>query len=358
MHKPNVLLIQEDLKNYRAPIYELINQKVNLTVAYTLSNEIKESTYRIINFPYRKVGPFIIHKQVNKLLNQFDVVILLPHLKFLWLDHVVFTKRSYKVVTWSIGVHVSYDRPYNLNNPPSFKDKIFESIQDHADACIFYMPEPIKYWRKYKNIDTKKYFVAHNTVKIEPFTELPPYKEKDSFLFIGTLYAQKGIGELIDAYSKVKKNHASMPKLYIIGKGPEKDAITSKIKKLGLENNIILCGPIYDEKILKDYFFKSILCISPKQAGLSVLKSLGYGVPFITHSDAITGGERTNIINGVNGLLYDSSEELETILKDAVENPTKYEKMSEQARSYYLNNASPENMAQGVLNAIKYALNH
>lgn len=358
MTKPKVLLIQEDVKNYRAPIYELINKEVELTVACTLKNEIKESSYKIIQFPYYKVGPAIIHKGVSKLLNQFDAVILLPHLKFIWLDHIVFTKHKYKVLTWSIGKHVSYNRPYNLSSPPSMMDKIFECIQDHADACIFYMPEPIAYWKKYKNIDTNKYFVAHNTVRVESFDTLPPFSERDSFLFIGTLYAQKGIGELIQAYSKAKPEVEHLPILNIIGKGPEKESIENLIHALGLEKDIILCGPIYDEKILKDYFFKSILCISPKQAGLSVLKSFGYGVPFVTHTDAITGGEKTNIKNGVNGLFYNSEQELVEILVDATNNSSKYEKMSDNARNYYLEEASPENMAKGVLDAINYALNY
>lgn len=358
MTKPKVLLIQEIVMNYRAPIYELINKKVDLTVAYTTINGIKDSTYPIIPFPYVKIGPAIIHKGVSKLLNQFDVVILQPHLKFVWLNHIAYTKHRYKLVTWDIGVHVSYNRQYDLSKPPSLIDKIFQNIQDHANACIFYMPEPVAYWKKYGNIDTNKYFVAFNTVKIESFDSLPAFSEKDSFLFVGTLYAQKGLDELIKAYAQAKAKAGNLPRLNIIGKGPEKDSIEHQIKELGLEKDIFLCGAIYDEKVLKEYFFKSILCISPKQAGLSVLKSFGYGVPFVTHTNAITGGEKTNIKNGKNGLFYDTEDELVEILVDAAEHPSKYEAMSKYARNYYLNEASPEKMAKGVLDAIEYAIKH
>lgn len=358
MSKPKVLLIQEVVMEYRTPIYELINNEVELTVAYTTENRITKSSFQIIRLPYIKIGSAIIHRKVSKLLNQFDVVILMPHLKFVWLNHIVFVKTRYKIVTWDIGVHVTYDRRYDLSKSPSFLDRIFENIQDHADACIFYMPEPIAYWKKYKNIDTNKYFVAHNTVKIESFQTLPSFDERNSFLFIGTLYAQKGIGELIEAYAKAKAKVSNMPILNIIGKGPEKDYIENKIKALGLGGQVILCGSIYDEKLLKDYFFKSILCISPNQAGLSVLKSFGYGVPFVTHTDAITGGERLNIVNGENGIFYDTMEELVDILTDAAENPSRFEKMSENARAYYVNHAQPEKMARGVLDAINYSLNH
>ena len=48
MNKIKVLLIQEDLKNYRDPIYKLINEQVDLTVAYTIKDEVKKSSYNII----------------------------------------------------------------------------------------------------------------------------------------------------------------------------------------------------------------------------------------------------------------------------------------------------------------------
>lgn len=48
MKKPKVLLIQEDLKNYRDPIYSLINEKVDLTVGYTTSTDYQSTSYPII----------------------------------------------------------------------------------------------------------------------------------------------------------------------------------------------------------------------------------------------------------------------------------------------------------------------
>ena len=47
MKKVKVLLIQESVMTYRAPIYELINKEVDLEVGYTIKNEIEESSYPI-----------------------------------------------------------------------------------------------------------------------------------------------------------------------------------------------------------------------------------------------------------------------------------------------------------------------
>lgn len=355
MKKIKVLLIQEDLKNYRDPIYALINKHVDLTVGYTISAEYTESSYPIIRLPYKLIGKVIWHKGLRKIINQYDVVVFVPHFRMVRVALLPFVPHKPKLITWSLGVHASYTRPYDLSQKPSFADKMFEAIQDHSDACVFYMHEPIDYWKKYRRIEEKKYFVAHNTVAVAPFDETEKVV-RNIILFVGTLYKQKGIGELLECYSKAKKRVGSLPKIKIVGKGPERKEIEAQIHNLNLEEDVELTGAIYEEEKLKDFFIKSIICISPKQAGLSVLKSIGYGVPFITRTNAITGGEKTNIIPGKTGLFYDTEEELVDILCKTISEPQVFSDMSETARKYYLTEASPERMAQGVLDAINFVL--
>ncbi len=123
-----------------------------------------------------------------------------------------------------------------------------------------------------------------------------------------------------------------------------------------MEDDVVLEGAIFDENILKDIFSEAILCISPKQVGLTVLKSFGYGVPFVTRRDAITGGEKSDIKDGVNGYFYDTEEELINIIVRTKTHPEEFMIMSDAARNHYLTEASPEAMAQGVIDAIMFVL--
>ena len=356
MEKIKVLYIQGVLTSYNDPIHELINEQVDLTLAYLEKSEVDNPNYEVFQFPHWKVGPFFIHKRLYKIINRYDVVIISPHLRFLRILLLPFFPHKPKIVSWSIGLHVSYNKKYDLTKAPDFKDRLFQLVQNHCDACIFYMPQPIEYWKKYGKIDEKKYFVAHNTVKVAEFEKLLPIEKRDKYLFVGTLYSQKGLGELIEAYAMAKKRNRLIPKLYIVGKGPERDLIQASIKEKGLEDSIVMIGAIYEEEKLKDYFLTSLLCISPKQAGLSVQKSLGYGVPFVTRPDAITGGERLDIKDKENGFFYQTTEGLAEILVKTAQEPGFIEQMSNNARQYYLTKASPEEMAKGALDAINYAL--
>ena len=146
--------------------------------------------------------------------------------------------------------------------------------------------------------------------------------------------------------------------LHIIGDGAEKNEIERMIHERNLDNRVILHGAIYDENELSEYFSKSLLCISPYQAGLSVPKSMGYGVTFVTRKDAITGGELYHITNGVNGILYEHDSSLPALLEDAIMNKDKYIQIGNNACDYYNNNATIEIMVRNIQDALEYALKH
>ncbi len=354
MNNPKILFIHDTLSSYNDEIYAMMNMKANITHAYVDKNELSHTSYKAFLFPHWRIGPFIIHRHFRKIINQYDIVIINAHLRSLRIVILPFMPHKPKLISWSIGLHVTYKKKYDLEKKPDLADRVFQSIQNHCDACIFYMPQPIEYWKKYSNIDERKYFVAHNTVKVADFDELPPIYKRDKYLFVGTLYQAKGLGELIEAYAQAKQRQNEIPKLYIVGKGPEEALIRSIIKEKELEDDVVLTGAIYDEKVLKNYFLTALVCISPKQAGLSVQKSLGYGVPFVTRTDAITGGERLDVIDKENGFYYKTVEELADIIVDVAENPVMIDKMSRNARAYYLNYASPEKMVEGAMAAINY----
>lgn len=85
---------------------------------------------------------------------------------------------------------------------------------------------------------------------------------------------------------------------------------------------------------------------------------MGYGVPYITSKDAYTGGERFNIHNNIDGILMNDLSELTSIVKDISDNPNKYIEMGAKAKSYYNANRTPQHMADGLWNAVCYALIH
>ncbi len=347
-----VLILYNQLFHYRIPIFKIIAEKVELTVAYSIGVESKNDLNFNTHFlPIYKFGRFVIHKNnIHKLCNNFNIVIAYGDIGWLSLSTLAFRKkRRYKVILWSPGVSASYNKKFDTVTK---WDTVRDFFYKRADALIFYTDYPIN---KYKNrgFDSEKLFVAINTVEVYN-NKLNNKIKKDSLLFIGSLYSQKGILTLLENYkSAFEINHDILP-LNIVGGGTELEKVKTWIIENDFSKKIFLVGPIYDIEEKSLYFKKAVACISPTQAGLSVLESFGYGVPFITMNDSITGGERLNILDGFNGILLNKLSEIKKVIIDISNDRDKYIKMGENAKNYYNNRTKPVDMAKGLLDAIEF----
>lgn len=350
-----VLLIQNYIAHYNLPIYNLLgsNSNIDLTIAHFGKPAADVSlVYKEVLLTIRKKGPFIlINENIYSLCNSFDVVIAMGDIHFL--DLMMLgkkRKRKFKLIYWGIGVSASYDNKFDADRKWDFVRYFF---MHGADALLFYSSYPVEKYSKH-GFNRKKLFVANNTVKVTRSSNV--VKTGESILFVGTLYKEKGIYELLEAYLKASSVDENLPILNIVGNGEEYSNIEKWIVTNNLSQKIKLLGAIYDDATLEQLFMKAIVSVSPNQAGLSVLKSMGYGLPFITRFDSITGGERFNIINGVTGTIYNNPEELVDILCSMNQQKEKYKIMGENASDFYNNFRLPEHMVQGFIDAIFYVL--
>lgn len=348
-----VLQIEPSIMQYRVPVFNLISKEYDYTVAYIENDKsTSKCLFKKMYLETSKIGPFtFLTKKSRKLLNDYDVVITSQNFRFLDSILIGLFRTKFKTIGWNIGIRASYTKNYNALRKHTFLDWLYGYLMFKFDALIFYMVESKKFWhgKKLNNV-----FVAPNTTEVAPIEFVPELKK--DFLFVGTLYKSKGLDRLINSYKKVADRLSTIPMLHIVGGGAERNLIENMVEELGLAEKVCFHGPIYDEAILAKRFQCALLCISPNQAGLSVPKSMGYGVTFITRKDSITGGEIYHITNNVNGVLYSYDEDLAEIMYDAVSNPTKYIEMGKEARSYYENYATPEIMAQGAINAINFVM--
>jgi glycosyltransferase involved in cell wall biosynthesis len=353
--KRKVLILYNRLFHYRIPIFNIIGDHYDLTVAYTYGPDTTEkTTFSKVLLPAYSVKRFVIQKNnIYRLCLNFDVVVVFGDIS--WLKYstlVFFKKRPFKLIFWSPGVSASYEKKYDaVSRWDSARDFFYRK----ADALIFYTIYPIK---KYLNrgFSKEKLFVAPNTVEVFDTTDVSVVK--DSILFIGTLYFEKGILVLLENYQRAYLENHDLLCLNIVGGGEELQRIKQWVAENQLEHKILVQGPVYDVKEKSVFFKRAFACISPIQAGLSVLESMGYGVPFITMNDAITGGERLNIEQDVTGILMNKTYELKDIILDIQNDKPRYIQMGKNAKIYYEKSHTPQHMANGVIDAIEFVSNH
>lgn len=352
MNKKRLLILQSEISSYNVSTYNVIAESFDLTVGYlTKDKSSQQCKFNKKMFSSFRVGPFTFVRGIRKYSKAFDVVCIIPNLRIPSYCIIPMLHHDYKVVSWSIGFRCSYDHPYITDRKHVMLDRLFQLILEKCDANIFYMEKSKDFWLN-TSLRKDNIFVAPNTTDVVS-TNFNPENKKD-FLFVGTLYKGKGLDILFDCYNKFKQETNSKIRLIIVGGGEMEEELKAYAVVNQMTDDIIFTGPVYNEETLSKFFLSSILCFSPTQAGLSVPKSMGYGVPFVTRKDAITGGEIYHISNGVNGIMYSKDVELVDIMKDAVQNREKYLEMGRKAKEYYNSCATIKHMAKGAMDAFNY----
>lgn len=350
--KPKVLILYNKIFHYRVPIWNILAERCDLTVTYSFGDipEDMGIQFKVMFLPIKKVGPFWWHKDnIRKLSSQYDAVIAYGNISWLKFAFLPWFNRT-PVIYHTLGVSAAYDKGFDEHHE---WDKIRAFFYNKANALAFYTQYPINKYAK-MGIKREKMFEAANTVAVEPVGE---EVNKDSIIVIGTLYRAKGLQLLLDAYKELKDT-CRLPLLNIIGKGPDYDSIKEWIEEQGMQDKIILRGAIFDITEKAKYFARALACVSPKQAGLTVLESMGYGVPFVTTRNTITGGELFNVHNGEDGVVLDDESQLTSTIRDIAENPDKYVLMGRKAQKFYNENRTPRHMADGLWDSVQYAMNH
>ena len=145
-------------------------------------------------------------------------------------------------------------------------------------------------------IDSKKIKVINNFINLEEYDL--NVEDKGYALYCGRLSKEKGILNLVEAFSKIKNEQ-----LYIVGTGPEEENIKKIIKQNNLKN-IRMLGYLNKEK-LKDVLRNSSFVVLPsiwyENCPYSIIEAQAIGKAVVCSK---IGGIPELIDDGKDGLLY------------------------------------------------------
>ena len=192
---------------------------------------------------------------------------------------------------------------------------------------------------------------------IHNFIELDKYNleiQDDGYgLYIGRLSKEKGIFNLIEAFSNIKNQ-----RLYIVGEGPERKRIESIITEKGMNDKIILVGYINQEEV-KEYLRKARFVVVPsiwyENCPYSVMEALAIGKPVI---GADIAGIPELVKDKVNGFLYkyDSILDLKAKMEIMYENPELAKKYGKKGKEMAVENYGKEKYYNEIIEIYKKLL--
>ena len=341
-----LIFIQNTILHYRKAFYNSLAEKYDVTVIHsgTCSVEPSDKYYEII-LPASKVGPFYLQKHLTETVKNIDPDYVVAMFDIRWLNTFRLLKKAtvkYKFLWWGLDTG---------NNKLATKVKVL----------IARLGYPIVFYNEYNknkmallNLGSSPLFVANNTFDVgkRKRSYLNPVKNK--ILFVGSFDQRKRNDLLIIAFSEIVTQIPKSIDLVFIGDGVEKLNSELLTEELSLTDRVKFEGRIDDPVKLSTYYDEAIVSVSYGQAGLSVLQSLGFGVPYITKVNAISGGEISNIMHEKTGYFCDDNiESLKKYILKLILNIDLARELGENSYEYYTKYCTVDNMANGFDIALK-----
>ncbi len=154
-------------------------------------------------------------------------------------------------------------------------------------------------------------------------------KDMPVFLFVGRINALKNIYFIVEALSKLKDRNF---KMMFVGDGQDMDELKKRIKKFGLQDNIIMTGKVMDRELLKAIYFRAKLFLFPSMydaSSLVQIEAASQKTPTIFLDGSATSATVTNNVNGF--IAEGTPEKFAEKIQEILDNPKLYNTVQEGA---------------------------
>lgn len=212
-----------------------------------------------------------------------------------------------------------------------------------------------------EGIDPRKLFVARNTLDTERIFALShPWGDARRFriIVIGRLLKVKKVDVVLRAFAVCRQRLPAHVLLTVIGEGPERARLEAFATELAIAGHVEFAGGQYDEAIIARYFNEAWCSVSAGGVGLGVIHSFAYGVPMLVARTERHGPEIEAVVDGVNGVLFDSDDAAALAAKLAAlaEDPDLLDELSHGARQTVASRYRLGNMVYAFEQAVDGAL--
>ncbi|WP_331561843.1 glycosyltransferase family 4 protein [Chlorobium sp.] len=340
-----IAIIYGPLLHYRVALFEILSRRYELTVFTTKFNRgTIEHGFTVIEIPALHLGPF--HAQIGLrrrlLRGRFDVCISFLDVRHIDSLAAVFFPITPRTFCWGVWLTRSGIANY-----------IRLSAIKRCEAALFYCYEHLQEVAELES-DLDKLYVAPNTFAVPDVYMASSPKVRDSILFVGSFAPRKGLERLVRLFASALSEMPGHIRLVLLGDGSLREQLIKLTNDLGVSGRVEMPGRVNDTNVLAYYYSRALVSVSLSQAGLSVLQSMGFGVPFLTIRGSISGGEINNISNGITGFLIDDDDtEIIKNLRTIVKDPVRMLAMGAAAKAHYRRYASIQNYAQGFFDMLE-----
>jgi glycosyltransferase involved in cell wall biosynthesis len=286
------LVYFRDINDYKYLTDKLNVQKINISFQLSLKSTSKGDV-----------------KELEDLINEFQPDIIHSHL---FESEIMLSQISYNKAKYIVHFH---DNMYQLKKWKGRFTKqhltnwyerkvVFKSYKSKQVRFIGISKNTLSYMHENLPHHSKTHCLL-NGVKLDRFRKVETEKRENlSLVMIASLVDKKNQELAIKVVNELHKRGHHF-KLYLLGDGKNKNALTDQVRELSLENYVFLKGNVDNPE---DYLRSSEIYLHTAKYepfGLVLIEAMAAGIPIVCTDGK---GNRDIIENYKNGIINDSFE--------------------------------------------------
>lgn len=236
----------------------------------------------------------------------------------------------------------------------AYTDRLRSLLRRQADALITYTESEAQALRT--ELPQRTVIAAPNALYGQGDIGAAPIKKPYTFLYVGRLVAEKKPELAIRGFA-LAMPHVADTRLVMVGSGPELSRLIDLATGLEVADRVDFVGSITDPDGLRERYSHAIASISPGYVGLSIVQSLGFGVPMIVADAEPHAPEVEAVVPGVTAEWFasDSASSLAAALCSFNQSRDAWLARREELSAWSRERYSAERSAAGFLETIAFA---
>lgn len=341
--KKSVLILQNEIMEYRKPVYNALADEYEVTVLHSGPPSVKEGDrFREVITPRQQVWRFNLQPKspLSKMIGNYDAVIAMFDLS--WPTYLA------PLFWWKRPKYVLWGHRYSSNRVAS---ALRDQLMKRADRLLMYGDEDVVRMIK-RGVDPAKIVMAWNTIQVRNHNDYSGAQKK-SLLFVGRLQKRKRVDLLIAAFAQLQGRISDDIVLDVVGSGEIENDLRGIVENHGISGKVNFYGRVDEPEVLAKTFSRAYAYVSPGPVGLGVLHSLAYGVPVITLREGRHGPEFHNLLDENNSLICENEVGLEQAILRICTDEALTKRLGNNAYQYYVRERSLSRMLDGFRKAIE-----
>lgn len=315
--RPRVLVVYQHLPHYRYGVFRELADDSALDVQFVAAEQSRDGS--IATIPPELLGT--VHIVRNRWIGRFlwqsgllglllrhrpDATIFLGDASYAstWLGSVLCRLLGSSVLFWTMGWRrpdAGLLRMYRLAFYRLADQLLLYGETGRAIGARMGYPSD-RMMIIYNSSSTPPAVSESQPAMLERLAALLPTGERPVVAAVARLNHRKRLDLLVAAAGLMRAEGMDIDVL-LVGSGPVTESLRTQASALGVRLTVV--GPVYGDEAMRLVYGVTDVTVVPSGAGLTVVQSLRFGRPVITHDDmADQGFECEAIRPGITGDLY------------------------------------------------------